>query len=496
MKIISQGQNKRRIELNAKRLLSDIYTYPKVFMQENNEWKGDWEGRALLAMCSLYRVTEGDYREALLAQIKTYMVHLPEHINSNGYFGPLFDKNCINEQQLSGNSWYIRGLCEYFSVFSDQYVFDLIKTISDNFLCEIGQYILDYPIVKREVGGVGGHLGKDNYRNWMLSSDVGCAFILLDGITAAYKVYPNEKLRVSIENMIHQYSQLDFEGLSVQTHATLSGARGIMRYFTITKDVKYLEIVKKIFKLYLDKGMTVNYANYNWFGKPYWTEPCAVVDSLILAEQLYLYTLDVEYIRLFNRIYFNALASGQRQNGGAGCETCLTEKSGEMRMHLYEAFFCCTMRLAEGLAAVNDFLVIREKNGLFFPLLDSLAFSDELCSGEIRVSGETDTDIDIDFDFLFEGSKTIRLYIPESAQIQCDFPYVRNGDIMSFEAVKGHWSLRYILQEKTEQRMGHAVHFLGDKLLSCKNDEKKYTLIANSIELSEEEVNSLTQKFW
>ena len=45
--------------------------------------------------------------------------------------------------------------------------------------------------------------------------------------------------------------------------------------------------------------MTATYENYNWFGnghKETWTEPCAVVDSLILALELYRLTKDVDVV--------------------------------------------------------------------------------------------------------------------------------------------------------------------------------------------------------
>ena len=38
----------------------------------------------------------------------------------------------------------------------------------------------------------------------------------------------------------------------------------------------------------MDQGMTYTYQNYNWWNKGNtWTEPCAVVDSLILFGDLY-----------------------------------------------------------------------------------------------------------------------------------------------------------------------------------------------------------------
>lgn len=102
--------------------------------------------------------------------------------------------------------------------------------------------------------------------------------------------------------------------------------------------------------------MTANYANYNWFGRPYWTEPCAIVDSYMASMALFRLTQQSEYAVLANRIYYNALLASQRPNGGFGCDLCSgTEQSGrfvQANTDVYEAWWCCSMRGAEGLCSV------------------------------------------------------------------------------------------------------------------------------------------------
>ena len=73
--------------------------------------------------------------------------------------------------------------------------------------------------------------------------------------------------------MAEEYSAIDFTGISMQTHATLSALRGILCFYESVRDEKLLDIAKRIFSLYMDEGMTRNYANCNWFGRPFWTEP-------------------------------------------------------------------------------------------------------------------------------------------------------------------------------------------------------------------------------
>ena len=65
--------------------------------------------------------------------------------------------------------------------------------------------------------------------------------------------------------MIENYFKLDFLGMKVQTHATLSGLRGILRYANIAEKPELIEKVKGVFALYLSDGMTENYENKNNF---------------------------------------------------------------------------------------------------------------------------------------------------------------------------------------------------------------------------------------
>lgn len=116
--------------------------------------------------------------------------------------------------------------------------------------------------------------------------------------------------------------------------------------------------------------MTANYANYNWFGRPYWTEPCAIVDSYMAAMSLFRLTRQSEYAILANRIYYNALLASQRPNGGFGCDLCSgTEQSGafvQTNTDVYEAWWCCSMRGAEGLCSAAANSILTEDNQIWF----------------------------------------------------------------------------------------------------------------------------------
>ena len=71
----------------------------------------------------------------------------------------------------------------------------------------------------------------------------------------------------------------------------------------------------------------------------------------MVAAELYQFTQRDAYRKLAARIYHNGLSTAQRDNGGAGTDTLICEGSPHKDLHplLYEAYFCCSMRMAEGL---------------------------------------------------------------------------------------------------------------------------------------------------
>lgn len=342
----------KRIYLNYARLRNaDHYDINNVF-DYGKDWPGDYVGRLLLALMSHYKINKGKS-----TNIDLLINRLPDYFNEQGYLGPLLDLDKINEQQLSGHSWLLRGLIEYYEAFKDQNILNYASNIVNNLFLPLIDYIDDYPIY-REKENIGDVSGKSNkvINKWELSTDIGCAFISLDGLSHFYQINRDKKVKDLIEKMIEVFSKIDFVKLRCQTHATLSATRGIIRFYEITKDEKYLKLATNIFDIYLKNGMTLNYENYNWFDRTdSWTEPCAVVDSFIVAIKLYFLIGENKYKTIARRIYFNGLSFSFRNNGGAGPNSCATVENPILKMSMYEAYFCCSMRYAEGLYYMNKY---------------------------------------------------------------------------------------------------------------------------------------------
>ncbi len=336
-----------RIEKNYRRLAEgDYYSPEQIFSAPEYDWPADKEGRALLAFVSHYKLSG-----RVILCLHHLLAELPNHFNEQGYLGPIHGE-VIAEQQFSGHSWLLRGLCEYYEQFSDDTVLSMIDRIVDNLFLPARGAFADYPVSRPPAdGGVSGHECRRLGR-WLLSSDIGTVFMCIDGLSHAYRVNPNDRLGELLEEIISAFAAIHQPSFGAHTHCTLTATRGVLRMYRLTGKESYLTVVKDKFSLYTASGMSDTYHNLNWWGRPdSWSEPCAVNDSLMLATELYTLTGEEHYRRLAACIWHNAYATVQRDNGGAGTDTlvCADSPHTALRCDMYEAPFCCSMRMAEGL---------------------------------------------------------------------------------------------------------------------------------------------------
>lgn len=317
-------------------------------------WPGDTEGRTLLALTLLGRAvgrTPG--------QLEAHWADYPRHLNRLGYFGTMHG-DVLDEQQLSSHGWVLRALCE--GIIADPARAPTLRRylggIIDGLALPNADAHASYPIDHRADVSGGAHAGHAAQRRgrWILSTDIGCDWIFLDGLVQANELAPDPRLAAMIDMMIARFLEVDLVGLGMQTHATLTALRGCLRRSRQTGDTGLLEAVRVRYATYLAHGMTANWANHNWFGRPRWTEPCAMVDAFQLALGLWQATLDPTYLGDAHRCWHSALGHGQRANGGFGPDTCCGADpahggSGDLLgLSVFEAHWCCSMRGGEGLA--------------------------------------------------------------------------------------------------------------------------------------------------
>ena len=366
------GELKTRAMKNYDRLESDIYTPDKVFPIRHEStsegWPGDYEGRVILGLTLEAQAThrEPKYLSEMIAII-------PSKLNAKGYLGPVMTDSIV-EQQLSGHGWFLRGLCEYYEWKKDPRVKVYIQDIINNLAIPTLGYHKTYPIDpaqrNKKIGAAAGST-VSAIGNWKLSSDIGCDFIFLDGIVHAYKLFPSAQLKNLVEEMIARFLQVDLIAINAQTHATLSALRGMLRYYAIEKQPMLLVEAEKRYLLYKTTAMTANYENFNWFDRPEWTEPCAIVDSYLTAVQLWQFTGNPIYLEDAHHIYYNGLANTQRANGGFGLSNCPGATDNTLRVIADEAYWCCTMRGGEGMAKAVQYNYFTGENKLVVPFFNN-----------------------------------------------------------------------------------------------------------------------------
>ena len=460
----------RRIELNRNRLNDSMYLAKDLFDQ-NESWPGDFQGRDILALTSLYKAYEGyeDKQKNILKQLEDIFAVLDQKVNKYGYFGKEFNGEYVDEQQVSSNSWFLRGLVNYYKITNNNKYLDQIKSIANNFLIPIAPFYVNYPTerVKHDEGGVSGSANGTILNGWEVSTDIGCAFIMLDGITAIYEVYPDQKLKDVIELMINIFLKINYLKLECQTHATLSCTRGIIRYSKYNN--KYLKNAIEIFNNYLEKGMTYDYANINWFNRfSTWTEPCGIIDSFIIARKLYSLTKEERYLDVFNRIYINSLRTFQRINGGAGCSTCAIKDNYLMKSYLYEAFFCCTMRLGDGLGYLTDFALIKDEDNLIVPFPVKFEYEDENIS------------FVLDNEFYYDDNKITLKVNKINKPLLMKIRLPKNGINNRWLKINLNEKKEYVFELENEINSQNGILFFGDMLLTKKKEKMKKEFMINN----------------
>jgi len=377
-----------RLNRNYARLEEAKYYPQNVYQREKEaeKWPGDTEGRTLLAWILLARATGRPprYLDEMLAQ-------WPAEINARGYFGKIYTDG-ISEQQLSSHGWVLQALAELHRAAGAGCQWArhhdaraLAQPIIDHlFLPTSGAYA-DYPIDPAEREAAGEYSGSHAKQigPWILSTDVGCFAIGMTGLIDACEAFAmTDRTRPLIEAMVDRFLAIDLSAIKAQTHATLTGLRGLARWSRMTDNSTLWAEIETRYQLYTDCAWTETHANYNWFGRPRWTEPCAVVDSLIVAMELWQQTGKSAYLEQAHLIWFNALGHGQRSNGGFGCDNCPgADGSTELTFSVPEAHWCCTMRGAEGLYRMCGYQVFPNEETLTLPFGLPGDFGDEATSG-------------------------------------------------------------------------------------------------------------------
>ncbi len=339
-----------RLGLSATRLSQPDYDIGTILADKvEPNWPGDVQGRLILAWTSLAEATG---REP--PQLAALVAGLPATFNGRGYLGPPLDLHAIDEQQLSGHGWLIAGLCRYGEYSGDRRPLDWAGRMIQELALPLRGSYARYPRTPDERNRAGGAVGQLTGRinnGWRLSTDVGCAYILLEGLVTAYQAMPSRELAGLIDEAGEAFLATDVVAVQAQAHASLCAARNLLLYERLTGFRHgWLPKIEAFYQLYRERAMTENEANWNWFGRPSWTEPCAIVDSFLLTFELWRITGQAAYLGDAHRIFYNALGFGQKTDGGFGCDAFNGDGGLAISNRHWNVPWCCNMRGACGLA--------------------------------------------------------------------------------------------------------------------------------------------------
>lgn len=380
-----EGNLRERTELNFSRMQDNIFGKGKAGLPPycSVGWPGDWEGRSLLANVLDENIL--GKKSLIIDDLEEWIYSL---MNDEGYRSEPNDKlnlEDINEQMHSGQNWLMRAFMEYYLATGNEKYLDTVRVILKKLYLPIKPHLKNYPRtaedrkIASDCAVVGHTMG--NFKEWRLSSDIGCIFMCFDALGQALQIISDEPLRSEISDLIDElldaFKSVDYVGACLQTHATLTCMRGIMRVYKVRKDRALLNVIENFFEDYTRFGMTAGYENVNLFLGAGHTEPCGIIDAYMLCMQLWEETEKTYYLEYAHRIWFNGVMRTQRENGGFGCDW--TGKDGLLYPldSFYEAYWCCSMRGAEGLGYPTRNALYEDNGSIVLPFFfDFTAESD------------------------------------------------------------------------------------------------------------------------
>lgn len=178
------GELDRRMEANHARLLTREYSVEYMREMDKSDWPGDYRGRTLLALACQYEMLRRDGDN--LSEIIEDTLNV---LSDKGYLGAEVRHGATDEQQLAGHSWFLRALIAAERITGDARVRAALERMFERLFLASSAAFEEYPIKRAaaiEAGGPIGTVQGDVQDGWRLSSDVGCVFIALDGLSDYY----------------------------------------------------------------------------------------------------------------------------------------------------------------------------------------------------------------------------------------------------------------------------------------------------------------------
>ncbi len=329
---------------------SDYETRAVLDETTASDWPGDIAGRLLLTLSRQARAGHGD-QERLDELFEAVL----EGLEPNGHFGPTVS-DVVDEQQVACHGWVVSGLLQFGALRSDARAAAAARRVVEALILPALGRLDSYPR-HRMPHALGAASGTATFRTagWVLSSDTWCVMLTLNALVPYFEIDPRDDVRAAIETLLEMLDGVDLVAQGAQLHATLAAARNLAAFAASTGNVAARDRAIALWDAYATRGRTLNWATFNWFGRPdSWTEPCAIVDSVLLGLSLYDLTSDPRYLDEVAFIEANGLGFAEREDGSFGLDSVATPEEPTIAVIHPDARWCCTMRGGLGLMALRD----------------------------------------------------------------------------------------------------------------------------------------------
>ena len=340
-----------RLHASVERLMRDDYEVEKVMASTlADTWPGDLAGRLLLSLSRYARAGMPTAERAI--SLNSAMLSALEE---RGYLGAPLGAT-LDEQQVACHGWVASGLLQHSYVTGDTRSHTAAFRVLDELIIPALSRF-DYPWAHQRNADAGGPSGTatEVVDGWALSTDVWCILLTLNALVPAAIDSSRNDLSNLIGGFVSIVERLDVVAHRAQLHAVMAAARNLADWAVATGDARAGAAAAALYDTYALEGRTLNYATFNWFGRPdTWTEPCAIVDSLGAATTLHELTGDARYRRDATRIARNGLEFAERQDGSFGLDTIATATMPTLSPIEPDAHWCCTMRGAIGLLEARE----------------------------------------------------------------------------------------------------------------------------------------------
>lgn len=413
----------------AKHVLSLNYsTQPS-----DHAFPGDTIGRFIMSTTLLSRILHQPEPDSL----KQVMAALPSMVNTEGYLGWIMPKDRADETGLANIMW-CNGLTEYCRWTKKPAAMAMDRNLVTNVILPVKEAYYYYYVPEKNDGKI----------KWVhCTGDTAQAFGIIDPATRAYSLFPSAELATEINELIRLYRKLDHVQIQAQIHAVLFSTRGILRWYELQGNPEHLEFAESLYRKYRAQAMTENYENYNWFGRPEWTEGCAIVDSLTVALKLWQLTGKSEYLEDAQLILFNGLLANQQGCGGDfGTNNCVGAKDDVLLRHRGSAPFCCSVWGGKGFARSIQYSQFTKPDGLIVTIFGNNLITARLPDGDLTVKQTTGYPFagGVKFEIIASASnkpRDLQLFMPSWIVPQTVKVSV-NGEVIAAQIQKSYLTIR------------------------------------------------------